>query len=368
MGNLLGGVVDIVKMFYDPQTDKMVSAQEDLADAMRFGGSPYGNNLQPMFPFTEDLQTFARDLYGDGGFDAIQDYLEKPTRPTNLERQLFEFFGGQEPSRKGGGKQYKRYGAKQSGPLAGMGIPMLEETLGRLESLYPYGEDLARTGFRTDIGPAQDYALRLFEREMVPELTERFGSNITGSGYQNALFGTAGDVASQLGAMQVALDESAAARRLQALQPGGAVQSIFEGPLNKATEFATMGGQVGEAYKNAMDMARPGRGYLAALPMFVQGATSGGFIQPGYPTSGTDFGNLFSALGQTSGNIAGGIGQGIVDILRGWGSGGTSATGGVGTKTGMGWNMASMGGTDIGGAMPWLSNSPQPIVSSGWLF
>ena len=305
--------------------------------------------MQDMFPFSSDIQSFAQDLYGGGGFDEIQDYLMNPTKPTNLQRQLFEFFGGQEPSKGGGGKQYKRYGAKQSGPLAGMGMPMLEEATGWLRDLIPYGQELAETGFRTDIGPAQDYAMRLFNREMIPELAERFGPPGQGSGAQGAYGRAMGDVSSELGAMQVALDEAAAQRRLQALQ-SGTVQGLFTGPLDRTMQFALAGGQVGQNYQQSMDMARPGRGLLGALPAITQGATSGGFIQPGFPTSGTDMGNLFSALGQSTGSM-GQLGNALADWIGGWGSGG-----GVGTQTGMGWDMNSMGGTDLGGQMPWLGS------------
>jgi len=297
--------------------------------------------MQEMFPLTGAAQQAGMDIYEGGGFDQIEDFLNKSWRPTNLQRQLFEFFGGTTP------KGMKRYGAKESGPLAGRGIPMLEDTLGYLEGLIPTAQELGETGFRTDIGPAQDYALNLFEREMVPELAERFGSPQGGSGSRDAYLRAAGDVSSELGAMQVALDEAAAARRLQGLQ-SGTVQGLFTGPMDEATQFALMGGQVGQNYGQAMKAAHPGGALLGALPTFVNAATSGGFFQPGYPTGGTDTGNLFSALGQTAGPALGAAGDWLADWIGGWGSGGGASMGSGSLPTG-----SLVGGGDwFGGGSP----------------
>lgn len=330
VGQMGGSLIDVFGNFYGQS--RLQKDQQNWYESMM---RDQFEQLQEMYPLTGILQNLGMDIYGDkGNQKEIIRFLENPIRLTNLERQLFEFFGGQ-PS-----GWLNVYGARESGPFGGRGYEMLGEATGLLKSLIPYGEDLAGTGFRTDIQPAEDYALRLLEREMVPELAERFGANITGSGFQNALLGAAGDVASELGSLQVALDEAAASRRLQALQ-SGTVQNLFTAPLNLTTGFLTAGAQAGEAYRQAAESSRPGARLLGYMPQFVQAATSGGFIQPGYPTGGTSAGNLFSALGQAAPSMLGNVGRLVGGLLDNWldgqgnnsntivGSGGITPTGGT---------------------------------------
>lgn len=337
--------------------------------------------LQEMFPFVSEISQNATDLYG-GNWDKIEDYLLNPTPPSNLERQLFEFFGGTQLQPKGyyKGQKYpgvradkrtqrllRRYGGGTPGPLAGMGQDYLDTAMGLMESLIPYGQDWAETGFKTDIGPIQDYALRMFEREMMPEVAERFGSNIFGSGYQQRMGDTMADVASELGAMEVMLNEAAAARRAQGL--GGDIQNIFTGPMNLATAYATAAAQAGQNYMDRVNAARPGAGLLAALPMFGNIAASQGFIQQGFPTSGTDYGNIMSAWGANAGQGAS-TGQDISDIMDIISLFGGGTDGGAGAGTSMfggagdyGSDFISYGGNDVSNVA-----GAQPIWSSGSLY
>jgi hypothetical protein len=290
-----------------------LNAQEDMMDE-QFA------QMQSMFPFVNMISDQATNFYGNQ-WDKIEDYLRHPTPPSNLERQLFEFFGGTVPEkgyyRTGGGKKggpgaltnrlLGRYGAGESGPLAGQGQVFLDEATDYLRSLIPYAEDWAETGFKTDIQPIQDYAMRMFEREMMPTTVERFGPNITGSGFQHAMGELMGDVSSKLGAMEVGLSEAAADRRMQGLT--GPIQNIFTGPMNLATAFATAAAQAGQNYMNRVDQARPGAALLGSLPMFANVDAMQGSIQGGFPTSGTDWGNVGSAWGQVAGNIGSNVGN-----------------------------------------------------------
>ena len=330
----------------DWQEDMMASSQQYLSE---------------MFPFSQDVTNFAQDLYGGGGFSSIEDYLTNPTKPSNLQRQLFEFFGGQIPP-KGRGNQHRMWtnrGAPESGPLAGLGPEMLSEATGYLESLIPHAQKWGETGFKTDIKPIQDYAMRMFDY-MIAEVDEKHGRPRKGSGWDVAMNREMGDVSSELGAMEVALNEAAAGRRMQGLS--GPIQNIFTDPLNTTAQFATAAGQAGQMYQQAIDNARPGKGLLGALQMFANIDQGQGFIQGGFPTSGTDAGNMWSALGQTASGAAGGLGDLFSNILDNWGSGGNTwggseyelGAGNTGTNlfSFQGDPLAGMGTGEYGGDAP----------------
>jgi hypothetical protein len=63
-----------------------LNAQEDMMDE-QFA------QMQSMFPFVNMISDQATNFYGNQ-WDKIEDYLRYPTPPSNLERQLFAFFGG----------------------------------------------------------------------------------------------------------------------------------------------------------------------------------------------------------------------------------------------------------------------------------
>ena len=112
-----------------------LNAQEDMMDE-QFA------QMQSMFPFVNMISDQATNFYGNQ-WDKIEDYLRHPTPPSNLERQLFEFFGGTVPEkgyyRTGGGKKggpgaltnrlLGRYGAGESGPQGCDSPPFSDEIL-----------------------------------------------------------------------------------------------------------------------------------------------------------------------------------------------------------------------------------------------
>ncbi len=105
------------------------------------------------------------------------------------------------------------------------------------------------TGFRTDIQPIVDVEKRRFQRETVPQLMEQF-AGLTGgfsSATSSGLAQAAADLGVTLGGQQAQLDESANARRMQALQFGPAAASAISSfPINAANDFLGLGAQIQE--------------------------------------------------------------------------------------------------------------------------
>lgn len=99
------------------------------------------------------------------------------------------------------------------------------------------------TGFRTDIDPIREAALRDFQQEIIPGISEQFATQ-TGSfssDFLGAQTRAGADLFSELGALQTQLDEAAAGRRtdLTALAPG-----VLQAPAEIAGGLLNLGAQL----------------------------------------------------------------------------------------------------------------------------
>lgn len=99
--------------------------------------------------------------------------------------------------------------------------------------LLPSAQNIANTGLPTNLDPIIAQSMNLFNQEIVPELANQFG--FLGGGGQNILsgdFGAAlaregGNIATDLGALQVDLDEASAGRQLEGLNLAGQFGQIL---------------------------------------------------------------------------------------------------------------------------------------------
>lgn len=173
-------------------------------------------------------------------------------------------------------------------------IPGFEQSLEQLAGLAGPAQDLVDTGFRTDLQPIIDAELRRFERETVPGLAERFGSALSGSGFQTATSDAAADLGVELGALQTALDEAAASRRITGLQ---LAPSIFGAPTAAATTFGPQIEAGGARERAREESVRPGARLPNALSFLTGLETQQGFLQQGGSGQPSDFASIVGALG-----------------------------------------------------------------------
>ncbi len=121
------------------------------------------------------------------------------------------------------------------------GIGTAQAALGQSDNLFSSIDSLIQgqflpalgegidTGFRTDIDPIRQQAIRNFTQTTVPQIQEAFAQQ-TGSfstDFLNSITGGAADIETNLGAIQAQLDEAAAGRRTSILgqAPGLAEQA-----------------------------------------------------------------------------------------------------------------------------------------------
>lgn len=153
-------------------------------------------------------------------------------------------------------------------------MSLLEAAPGTFASLFEPAAatagELARTGLRTNIDPIRQAAVRQLRRETAPMLAEQFArqTGTFATDFLNSLNQAAGDVETNLGALQVELDEAAAQRRKEGAilaSTLGTVPAAFAGDL-----FAT-----GEQMRALQESLQPGARLFNALQIFS------GLTQPG---------------------------------------------------------------------------------------
>jgi hypothetical protein len=107
-------------------------------------------------------------------------------------------------------------------------------------------QELAETGFKSDIGAATDLSRMLFEQEFIPGALEQFGASgldARDSDVQAALLREGSRRATELGALDLDLSEAAADRRVMGLQAAPGVLDLQN--LGLTSEFAqTEAGQL----------------------------------------------------------------------------------------------------------------------------
>ena len=250
------------------------------------GGSA---SVSPLFQGPKVAKKLTKKIFkgkkGKENFQLLQDFLTPPAQPpSELELAGTQLFKD--------------------------AIPGLEGLFSNLEALGPVVQDLVDTGFRTDAQPIIDQELRRFERETVPGVAQRFGSALSGSGFQNDIAQAAADLGIDLGALQVGLDEAAAGRRITGLQ---AAPSIFAAPT--AARF-DIGGQLEAAggRERAREIAQiPGATLAQSLGFLTGIETQQGFKQTGGTGQPSSFASILGSLGNIANpnQPAGPFGQGL---------------------------------------------------------
>jgi hypothetical protein len=195
-------------------------------------------------------------------------------------------FGGFMPAstRKGGSLQFANqvFGPESFEALGGLADPIDIGGLGLgdignlITDTAGFQGELARTGFKTDIGPAVELSRMLFEDEFIPGALEQFGMSGLDAGdsdVQSALLREGSRRATELGALDIDLSEAAAQRRLLGLQGAGGVLDLQN--LGQATAFAQS--DAGQLLNNFLQLA--GVGTQASQPGGQSGMNrSGGGI------------------------------------------------------------------------------------------
>ncbi len=293
------------------------------------GGGGGGNGLQPIFdPFFSDLTNLGSALFGTGspngpGQEAIADFLFNPIPITPAERASARFFGAD----------------RKSKTTRGFNAPFLQlvnEAEGFIrDDIFPGARELATTGRPTDLQPIIDREVHRLRTETAPELAARFGQDIAGTGFANALNQSGEDLGFNLGALQVGADEAATSRFADFIG-SGAAERIFQLPLNLRSGAAVLQGNQGQLFRERSESTRPGSRLAGFLPTLSNAlSNSAGFIQQGAaPDSGGTIGSVLGALGPLLGALGGGGGgtAGGVSSLAGLfgGTGGGNAAGGTG--------------------------------------
>ena len=195
-------------------------------------------------PGGDDEAGFANQIFGPDMFDSLGDQLDP------VDNSLF---------------------ADMATQNLGITNDLFQNTL------LPGAEELASTGFRTDLAPITAQSLRLFNEEIIPGLANQFG--MLGGGGQNQLssdFGAAAaregaGIATDLGALNVQLSESAADRRTQGLGLAGELGQMSAAfpsalgsdilALNEQNfDFSLLqreGGQLMNLFNNLMGVTQP---------------------------------------------------------------------------------------------------------------
>jgi len=170
-------------------------------------------------------------------------------------------------------------------------------------TIIPGATQLAQTGFPTSIAPVQQAALRQFYRQDVPALANQFAGQ-TGTfstDFLNQLGQTAGDIETNLGALQTQLDEAAAGRRVQGLGllPGLATASAGLGPAIGQDLFSTEN-QINQAQQALMPGYRGLQSFLQLSGAGTPGQT-GPYMTGNFPSQTS---NLLAGLGQLAPGFA----------------------------------------------------------------
>ena len=189
----------------------------------KFGGigqfGPIGSEV-PRKNQGSDPISFANQAFGPGSFESIADLLNP-----NQNLGAGNAFNALTNS----GELFSQIDQLISGQF----LPALSEGL--------------ETGFRTDIDPIREQAEREFRRSTVPQIQEQFAAQ-TGSfatDFLGSVTGAAGDIHTNLGALQSQLDEAASGRRTALLGQGaGLAQQAGQVGLNLAGSSLNLGEQL----------------------------------------------------------------------------------------------------------------------------
>lgn len=200
-----------------------------------------------------DSPDIANDLMGQlftgDNADALVDYLTNRLPLTKAERQHLQFYN------------------REAGLRA-------REAAGRMESLIPYADEWARTGFPTDLESITAANKWRLLNEDAPALLEQrgFRLGLGGSGMADLLQGQGVEYELKQGELEFARDEAATARRIQGLS--GLVNQLYAAPsdyLQRA--FANIGeqGELGRVRKESVrsGAAPPVPSYIDILSMLA---------------------------------------------------------------------------------------------------
>ncbi len=205
-------------------------------------------------------EQFANQAFGPGSFESIANLLNP-----NQNMGRFNAFNALQ----GSGDLFGNIDQIISGQF----LPSLAEGL--------------ETGFRTDIDPIRQQAERDFRRNTVPAIQEQFAQQ-TGSfstDFLSSVTGAAGDIHTNLGALQSQLDEAASGRRTGLLgQAPGLLQGAGQVGMNLAGSSLNLGEQL------ILD-ATPG-GRALTLMQILAGVQ---------PTSAIPRGNISSSSSKSGG-------------------------------------------------------------------
>lgn len=176
------------------------------------------------------------------------------------------------------------------------------------QSILPAAQQLVNTGFRTDIAPVRDYALRQYMRQDLPAIAELF-SGQTGtmsSDFLNSAAQAATDMEAQLGALQAQYDESANARRAQGIP---LLSQLATTNLGLPTATASDLISAGQGLTGLEQALSPGyRGLSVFQTLAGLGAPSNmGPVASGFQPSQTS--SLLAGLGQAAPGFATALGK-----------------------------------------------------------
>lgn len=183
--------------------------------------------------------------------------------------------------------------------------------------IMPAAKDLVNTGFRTDIQPVRDYALRQFKRQDMPTLAEMF-SGQTGTMSTDFLQSgqqAAADMESQLGALQAQYDESANTRRAQGIP---VLSQLATTQLGLGSNVADDLFRINQNMWNQKQQSDPGlRGLNIYQMLSASGAPSqqGPFATGQFPSQST---NMLSGLAAAAPGFAQAAGNVPWGKVGGW--------------------------------------------------
>lgn len=266
------------------------------------GGGPSLGDLLEAQSFLPDLQPLFQGPRLAG--DLTSSLFSNPRNRKELKRFLKRPVGLTEAEKAAAS------GLNQLGPGIQSGIE-------NLEGLAPFAQELVETGFETDLQPIVDLEQRRFGRETIPGLAERFPSlGLSGSGAQGLLSSAGVDLGTELGSLQVALDEASAGRRVQGL---GIAPSIFAAPSTFGIEAFGALGSAGEQARLRKESTRRGARLQQSLGFLTGLETQQKFLQPGFAgptvTQGGGLGGIGASLiPQAVGALGQGFFSGIGDI------------------------------------------------------
>ena len=173
--------------------------------------------------------------------------------PTRTDVGGGGIMAGDAPYQGGAGFQFTDplFGPRTFDPLGNLFDPISFgdqglDTGGLINRTAGQQQELAQTGFKTDISPAVDLSQRLFEEEFIPGAMEQFGGlglNPGDTDFTNAMMREGSRRATELGALDIDLSEAAAGRRMAGMQSAPGLLDLQN--LGLTTEFAgTDAGQI----------------------------------------------------------------------------------------------------------------------------